>query len=361
MAVEIISRDRASRLTVQSLGLDPSLLDATAPEAMAELLRRVASFACPTSDRQLIEVAYVTIRELIDDPGLRERLSDLLRELIGVGDLLELGSGSSDHQSHVYLGQPSFIRRSGGRYMLIGVRPEGAPLLEGELSDCVRPEGHIRLLELSEDVDLDAALTEHGLRPLSIESWLGNQRSMPPGDLVSRYDARLEAASAGYLELAGALVIDTESSVTYYRGRWRAPTAADTGRFVGRRPRSYGSPVWMYVELRDGVATRAIDLPIGSGAASRGADEAWRLQAALDRLSGTPQLVRLNGSGPEDRSGLLLYSPLPRWVQRRLDLVGVPAPPRLGALMCYSLPSDEAGREIQALEEYMWMTEARDA
>lgn len=357
----MISRDRASRLAVQSLGMDTSVLDAAAPEVMAELLRRVASFACPTSDRNLIEAAYSTIRELVDEPDLRERLSDLHRELIGVGDLMELDSASSDRQSYVYLGQPSFIERSGGRYMLIGVRPEGVPLLEGELSDRLRHEGHVRLLDVPDEVGPGAALIEHGLRPLSIDSWLGNPRSMPPGDFVRRFDARLDGELAGSLELPGAQLIDSESSVTYYRGRWRAPTVRDTGRFVGRRPRSYGSPVWIYAELRDGIAVRAIDLPIETSGSSHGADEAWRLQAALDRLAGTPQIVRLVGSGLERRSGLLLYSPLPRWLQRRLDLVGFPTPPRRGALMCYSLPSDETSRELQALEEYMWMTEAQDA
>jgi hypothetical protein len=361
MAVEIVSRDRASCLAVQALGLDASVLDLTAPEAMAELLRRVASFTCPASEPQLIEIAYMTMRELVDDPGLRERLSDLLHELIGVGDLLELEGARGDRQSSVYLGQPSFVRRSGGRYMLIGVRPEGAPLLEGELSVYVRPEGHIRLLELPDEVCPVAGLTEQGLRPLSLDNWLRSHRSMSPGEHVSRFDARLDAEAAGYLELADALIIDPKSSVTYYRGRWRAPKAGDTGRFVGRRPRSYGSHVWMYVELSDGVATRAIDLPIEPDASSRGADEAWRLQAALDRLSGTPQLVRLKESAPEGRSLLLLYSPLPRWIQRRLDLVGVPTFPQRGALMGYSLPSGESGRELQALEEYMWVMEACDA
>ena len=354
MAVGRITKSRAGQIGVVSLSLDPTVLELSSTEALSELLRRVASFRCPTTQRDLLDVAVSMTRDFVDEPDLRDRLRELLREIVGTGDLLELPTPDGEGIL-VYLAVPSFVERGRDRFLLLGVRPHGAPLLEGEAMEDVEPEGHVRFLNLTGHPEPTAYLKDLGLRELGRGAWLKTPRAVEPQDFIAEFDSRLDAAAPGTMELAGAALLDPAARVTFYKGRWRAPSESDTGRFVGRRPQAYGSDLWIYAELQAGSFTRVIDLPVLQDL-SRGADEAWRLQAAVDHLGGNPQRLRLEGKA-NDRSVLSVFSPLPSWAQRRLDMVGTPVPPRGGALMCYSIRQDEAPTEVAALRSLMWLKE----
>jgi len=104
----------------------------------------------------------------------------------------------------------------------------------------------------------------------------------------------------------------------------------------------------------DGEVIRLIDLPLESPLA-RGADEAWRLQAAMDSLAGQPQSVRVAASQRAGRAIVNFFSPVPSWAQRRLDIVGTPLLRSKGALLSYALPEQELDEELAALARTMWI------
>lgn len=360
MAVEIVCKDHAAAIGVSSLGLDESVLDLSSTEALSEVLRRAASFTCPTTERRIVDIAFQATSQLVDSPGLRDRLREVQTEIINVGDLIELEASHEAGGRLVYLGQPSFVRTSENRFLLIGVRPEGAGLLQDELAKEIEPEGHARFLDLEGQHAGEELLIDYGLEPLSRDEWVGSPRRGSPEELVAEFDARLDAARPEAMDFPGATILDPRTSVTYYRGRWRSPVRSDEGRFVGRRPQAYGSDLWTYVELSEGFATRAIDLPV-QDALARGCDEAWRLQAALDYRGGNPQVVRARRLTGGETHLVCLYSPLPSWAQRRLDLVGTPAQARDGGLIGYVVPTNELADQLYALKEFLWMVDETDA
>ena len=100
-------------------------------------------------------------------------------------------------------------------------------------------------------------------------------------------------------------------------------------------------------------------MPLGLEIAP-GADAAWRLQAAIDSLAGRPQRFAMRPASHEGASVLDLFSPLPSWAQRRLDVIGMPIMRSRGALFSYALPTVEVSEEIAFLQEMMWMVERRN-
>jgi hypothetical protein len=193
---------------------------------------------------------------------------------------------------------------------------------------------------------------------LRADQWLRAPRASTAEELANDCTQRLLAAEACG-DIDGLRLIDPKADVTYYRGRWRVPTHADDGAFVARRPQAFGADLWCFALLSEGHVTRLLDLPLRMSLAP-GADEAWRLQAALDAVAGNPQLVRTR-SGVEQGSTILdLYGPIPSWAQRSLDVLGTPLPRSRGALLSYSLPTSDVDDQIRFLEDMIW-TSAPDA
>ena len=113
--------------------------------------------------------------------------------------------------------------------------------------------------------------------------------------------------------------MDPESPVRYYPGRWTS-ARLQTGLFVARRSQAYGSDLWCYVQMRDGIPERLVDLPLGDSRWD-GWDEAWHLQMAIDARRGKAQQFRVV-SGLEGTSDMHFFSPVPIWAQRRWDAIG---------------------------------------
>ena len=170
--------------------------------------------------------------------------------------------------------------------------------------------------------------------------------------MVAFYSDRLEATGfSGDIE--GLQVIDPASRVTFYRGRWRVLKPRDNGRFVARRPQAFGADLWCFADVGDGRVTKLLDLPLQKPLAP-GADEAWRLQAALDSVAGHPQQLRIRGDGLI--SLLSFFSPVPSWIRRRLDVIGESVPRGAGALFSYAIPQEEVSEEINFLKRMMWLS-----
>ena len=356
MDIRQVTPEQAAALAVRALGLGSASVDLFEPEALAESLRRAASFLCPAPRRRIINAVCEALTGLPGwDDQTKAAVEEMLAAIIGYGDLLELPSaavGPADRQ--VFLGPPAFIRRASGACLVMGVRPDGAALVSGELASLIAYEGHVRAIRAADPGAAGEQLSASGLSELTADQWLQSPPASPAERVADDYKRRLEAAGpAG--EVADFQIIDPSRSVTYYRGRWRSPISSDNGCYVGRRQQAFGADLWCFAAVSGGEPRRLIDLPVGISVAPA-ADEAWRLQAALDTIAGRPQRFRITAGSRPGKAVFDFLSPLPSWAQRRLDSIGMPILRRPGALFSYSVPEADTAEERQFLATMLWMS-----
>jgi hypothetical protein len=89
---------------------------------------------------------------------------------------------------------------------------------------------------------------------------------------------------------------------------------------------------------------------------ARGCDEAWRLQLAIDALARHPQRFRVRRSTPSENIVVDFFSPIPRWAQRRWDVLGEAVEPDR-SLFAYRFPWAEFSAVRRDLEDDLWLTE----
>ena len=336
------------------LGLDPTVYGAVTTEALSESLRRAASVLCPTTPGEIVNAVRDVLAPLDEAQRPdREELATLLDLLIATGDLLELRQSGEHTGRLLYLAPPSYLTKVPGDYLLLGVRSEGRPLLNEELSESVEHEGHLRFARLDAATAAEL-LKAAGLQELRPDRWLRHPRALTALEVVAAFRLRLDAAlAAGSVD--GLEILDPSASVSYYRGRWRAPADADSGDFVGRRPQAYGAAAWCFVRLVDGRPMRLLDLPVEDRTAFA-RDEAWRLQAAIDAIASSPQRYWLRSDPGEEASNILdLFGPLPTWAARLLEFVGTPVARSQGSLFSYRLDDGAIAPVRALLTDMLWM------
>lgn len=342
----------ASVAAVGLLGLDAERVDLISSEGIAASLRRAASFMCPTSPTRLVDAVLGAVRPLREDEVSRDDVSEVLDLLIASGDLLELRHDSGRSTRLLYLAPPSYIERVAGEYLLMGIRPFGAPLVAGDLADHVQFEGHTRILTLQAE-DTDTQLRMLGLRRVPRDRWVASPAQEAPAEVIERFRARLDVAGlAGQLD--GLKLLDPATSVRYYSGRWRTPAPTDTGDFIARRPQAYGADLWCLVRFDAGVAQRLIELPIGDPV-TPARDEAWRYQAAVDALLGHPQRFRVQLGASEGADRFDFFSPLPGFAERYVQFAGRSLGKSRGALFSYQVPSAATADISNFLTNMLWM------
>jgi hypothetical protein len=355
MRITKLTADAASVLAVETLGVDPESVDLGSVEGIAASLRRAASFLCPTSPDRLVDAILGACRPLTAGGITREDVADVLEQLIASGDLLELRRELGRSTRMLYLAPPSYIERQPGSFLIMGVRPFGLSIIQSDLAGTIECEGHTRLISLG-PVDGPTQLQQLGLNGLKKNHWVSSPAVESPGELIDRYRVRLDVArEAGQID--GLVILDPTSSIRYYRGRWRTPTATDSGDFVARRPQAYGADLWYLVRLQAGAAQRLLELPLDN-AVVPGRDEAWRYQAAVDAARGTPQRFRARLGGPPDGTiALDFFMPLPAFAERYVQLVGLALGRARGALFSFRVSID-AGRDVAAfLASMLWMSQ----
>lgn len=354
MGIARVAAHEVAVASVSVLGFDPSSADLSTPEVLASAIRRAASFSCPISPRALREMVVGSLRELTHSDDVTEDVEEMITKLVAHGDLVEApieDPVSGRETRTLFLAAPAFVRISSSDILLLGIRASGIGLLDDERLQVVRHDGHVRRVQAAENVG--PSLVEADLEELPEAHWLRRPPSSTAAELATDYLARLRSAPiAGTIH--GVRVLDPTRSPSYYRGRWRPPSAKDTGRFVIRREVEFGADAWCFADLRGGVVERLIDLPVHDRLA-RACDEAWRLQAAIDELSGTSQQVRVTTDTSMSVAVLDFFSPLPSWAQRRLDVVGRAVPKRRGSLFSYELRQAAVSDELLVLREMMWI------
>jgi hypothetical protein len=324
--------------------------------ALAAALRRAASFLCPAPPGRIVRSVGETLETLEGyGEGTLDHIEATLEALVGDGDLVELPPDSERRHRVLVLGPPAFIRRRSGVCVLLGVRPDGAPLLDDELMGRVEYAAQLRILRPAASPCLADDLKTQGLWALAPAHWVRAPQPATAAEVVEQHQ-RLLSASAASGDVRGLRLLDPSSPVTYYRGRWRSSNASDTGNFVARRPQAYGPDIWCFAEIRRGHLVRFVDLD--SGLLGPAADTAWRLQAALDASAGKPQVVRARLQ-TTSTTLLDLFSPLPSWAQRHLQVVATPQARSGGALLSYAVPQDEVAEELGFLESMLWIAVTR--
>jgi hypothetical protein len=345
LGVAVISQQGAWASVCNSLGLTDT---AEEVQVLAGALRRTASLRCPVAPSVLV----ASVIDVLAPLGLSD--SDLatgvLDSLVAAGDLVEaIEDVDGRRRRLIYLGPPRFIRRPSGDILLFGTRPDGHPLVGESLADRLDGERHVRRLPQPDEADLEL-LAAYGLAEITESKWMAQPDVCEPGELVAHYDDRLHRQSSSG-DIDGLRVVDPGADPGYYRGRWRLPRPSDSGQFVARRSQGYGADLWCYVELSGGAHRRLLDLPLYLR--DRGCDEAWRLQAAIDAQGGHPQRVTVRRTGA-GRLCLGVSSPLPRWLQRRWDLLGSPTRSK-GSLFAYEFGAADARDELAGLASHLWM------
>lgn len=347
VGLTVVERHAAAALTRRALGLTA---DAPTDQIIAASLRRAASTNCPTTPGGLTAAVTNSLAPVLDDEDdLPELVPQVLERLVAIGDLVEtIDERGGVRRTALYLGGPRFVLRENGDALLLGVRPDGLPLVSDEILQEVEDFGYIR--RLASRPDLSEALEAEGLRQVEATRWLSAPEEVSADDLVAIYDSRLSDASPSG-DIEGLRILDPSTPNTYYRGRWRQPAAGHYGNFVARRGQRFGAELWAYVALVVGEPSQLLDLPALTR--DRGCDEAWRLQAALDAVAGRPQQIAVHGTG-HGRIALGLYAPPPRWLQRRWELIGQLSKVA-GALFAYDFTPSDAREELRFASDRLWL------
>lgn len=347
MVLKHVATAEASHITVQALGLDPSKYDCGTTEVLAALLRRAASFQCPCSARALVRSVAESLQGLSTVVDLLETVDQVLDGLLAYGDLTEVKNPEGG--TLVYTTPPAFVHLESGRILLLGVGPESVDLLPISLTKHVKHLGYVRSLPPTAE-NAAVLLKDAGYYELPHKLWLQAPKIVSPQQVYEKY-LSLQQSTGRLVEPTGITILDPTRPVRYYKGRWRP--AIGTGSFVARREQRYGAPLWSFITLKNGQMTSLLDLPLG-GTLFRGCDEAWWLQAAIDSINGTPQLAELLPTVKNDKMQLRLFGPLPRWVQRQLDVIGEPEPAK-GSLFTYGIPKSDVEFVQSFLERHLWM------
>ncbi|MEG3178731.1 hypothetical protein U1872_21070 [Sphingomonas sp. RB3P16] len=352
--IEVIEPGTVVATTVALFGMDREETGVLAPSYLAAVLRRLAGFLCPCSPRTLVRTMIDSHRGLVADEDSFEALVERsIEALVAIGDLLELSDvalvGEQVRSTWLVAAPPAFVARPSGSAFILGLSADEQTPLPTEMRTRVVNRFGVRYIEPLPGEDLATALRELGLRELSNAAWMKCPKTLPATDLLASYNAKLSAClpSGGIPDL---LVLDGSRETRSYRRRWGLPGLL-TGNFVVRRPQTFGSDLWGYAQLRDGIPLTLLDLPL-HGDRFRGCDAAWRLQMAIDAVALRSQGYRLRSD--EHGATIDLFSPIPKWARRRLAVVGSEVDPD-GCLMSFRVAAGELATEEKFLKEMLYL------
>jgi hypothetical protein len=349
MSPQALNPEQLYAATANSLGLQ----NGASRQSLAKAaIRRAASILAPASENQVIRFAATPLTFLSFDEAEWEAA---LEDLIVYGDILELHRLTSDGWSAPELvlrpAPPSFVKRSNGDFVILGIAGDAASPLTGDLDERLRDDGLIRRLRAADDEDLASRLKQHGLVAISENAWLRYPRTETADNFIAHWRAELARRGRSSTEVEGLQILESARKESFYPKRWVSPTSKHSGQFVGRRSKKYGAALWCIVELAEGVVSKLLDL-FEDSFRQRPCDLAWRLQMAIDASAGTPQKVRLGRD--EESAWMEVFAPLPAYAERRLALVGTRSRER-GALFKYRMPECALAIEVETLKSVLWL------
>ncbi|MGY0633668.1 hypothetical protein [Luteimonas sp. A478] len=319
---------------------------------VAAVLRRIAASMCPCPRETIISTATEAFIGLGDMEATKACVCDVLDRLVVVGDLLELGGTSTlpsvAADDWLYCAPPTFVVLE-ELILVLGVEAEDQATLPVPLRHHLQCRRELRVLQGENNEAVREQLLDAGYLEISKGAWTRLPQDRPAEKFLDQVIRRLEEFD-GKGQLEGLKVVGLANGWQNYASRWTAPEG-QSGHFVGRRPQAFGSPLWVFVELELGFPKRFLDLP-WRGGKFRGCDHGWRIQSALDALSGKPQTYRLT---PRDGDTVRyeFFSPLPLWAERHLRTRGERVAAN-GALFAYELARQFSHDIDDLLQSYMW-------
>ncbi len=325
---------------------------------IAAILRRIAASSSPCPRDTIVGTALEAFAGLGDPAEMKVLVRDVLDRLIVTGDLLELGGTSTlpsvAADDWLYCAPPAFLALEES-ILLLGIDAEDQATLPASLREQVQYRRELRVLP-SDDMDATREqLLDAGYYEVSRAAWTRLPQAQTARKFLDAAVRRLEE-SGGQGQLAGLKVVGSANSSHNYASRWTAPDGK-SGHFVGRRPQAFGSDLWVFVELQEGRPIRFVDLP-WRGGKFRGCDHGWRIQSALDTVSGNPQSYRI----AYQDSGVASYeffSPLPLWAERQLRIHGEKVATK-GTLFAYELERQADHGIDDLLQSYMWFKQVNE-
>lgn len=332
--------------------------DTPSDELLAQVARRAIAIMAPCATHELSRAVTQSFGGLADvDEAFAERIDMIVEDLIVYGDILEMRESAEDNWSGTKSfvlrpAPPSFVNRKDHSIAILGIAGEQITPLTAELNLRVIPHGALRIIRASENEDLEPLLIDLGLFKLPERTWLRLPNFETATNHVASWRQSL-AAEPATTPIEGLRILDTARSPSFYKGRWVPPDRTHKGMYVARRPQRYGAPLWCLVELENGSLRRFQDLST-RGDRLRPFDIAWRIQAALDAVAGTPQRFESSTHDPS-RTTLRFYSPLPSWCERHLAIAGHKGTAER-CLFCFEIPTPQLDTEAGFLREALWMT-----
>ena len=345
-----VLRRTARALAVSGAGISPETV-------AAQALRRAVSALAPCSRADALRFAREPLAGVVAEGD--DWYDAVLDALVAYGDILEVTPQDEDawRTGRLVLrpAPPSFVRRSNGDLIILGVAGDQPTALLGDLADRLEHEGPLRSLRQPMAATVIEHLKALGLIELPETAWLRAPVSTSAQSYSDSSRGELAKTPLATAPLDGLALIDPEAQVTFYSGRWRPPTSGDSGVFVARRQQLFGLRPWCLVELERGEPRRLLDL-LPTDNRERPCDLAWRIQAAFDAASDRPQRVRTSATAATVE--LAFFSPLPAFAERRLAVKGDKSS-RAGCLFAYTVPAAAAAGELAALSEKLWLAEAQ--
>lgn len=316
-------------------------------DLLGSATRRAAAFVCPCPRHVLRRAVLEPLRGLGDSEALEEAVGRIVDLLVEHGDLVEASIRTEGETRRLIFAAPPAFVPFDDRVLMLGVAPDAQSPLSPEVDAAVKHDRHARWLV---GTDHTSTLSELGFIHITPESWMQAPEFESAARHVARAADRL-ARQPRSSAIPDLTIMDPESPVRYYKGRW-TNVRRETGVFVGRRPQTYGENIWCVVELEAGNPLRSLDLPL-KPRHMRGCDEAWRLQAAIDAQRGSPQGLRVERDG--EAAQLSVFSPIPMWLGRRWSTLGREITPR-NCLRAFEFASERADDEAQFAAQALWLT-----
>lgn len=338
----------------QTIGIPNQSENVVSDQLLAGLLRRCAGIHCPCSRVTLRKSILECLQNLTEEEEISsERVDETIEGLIVGGDLLELNDivveDSKASGTWVFAAPPSFVVRKNGDIFLFGIVSDQDAFLPSYLSKLITFNRYTRVIASQPDLDTPLELREQGLQQISEEAWLKCPTPESAQSLIDRFEGFLyDQPPAGHI--SDLRILDRERPVSYYKGRWTSPKS-QSGIYIARRPREFGTPIWCLTSMDNGEVTRFLDLP-HDNTRWRGCDVAWHLQMAIDSLRGLPQQYRRTVVEKEIR--IDFFSPIPQWFQRRLMLFGRQVDSDR-SLLSYLLKPADAQTEEKLLQQSLWL------
>lgn len=347
-SVTVLDRAATIERAAGSMGLQGA--DLSTDALIAQALRRTIFIAAPCSYRTARSLTVSALSPLFDDPDvLKTSVEDILNDLVAMGDIFEMQREATlGFETVLRPAPPAFVARDDATFVLLGVAgDEITPHLDYPVH--YHASG-LRMITAQGKEACREALLGIGLIDLPKRTWMHAPTIVSAREHVDFWKAQLPGATHPE-KIEGLQFLDGQSSSSFYKARWKPLSNQQCGIFVARRPQRYGAELWCLADVKDGFVHRFIDIH-PRDRRFRACDEAWRLQAAMDNLAGSPQRVLVKRH--DGRAVLCFTAPLPLWATRRLSLIGEQIMQK-GALLAFELYQNNLEEELRWLEDILWL------